>query len=40
MIEAPINIFVDGISFNIIQPNIIPKTITEYLDEAVSDNGA
>ena len=40
IIVAPITIFVDGSSFNIKYPKIIPNTITEYLEDAVNDNGA
>ena len=32
--------FVDGTSFNIKYPKIIPNTITEYLEDAVNDSGA
>ena len=40
IIVAPIIMFVDGISFNTKYPKIIPNTITEYLADAVNDNGA
>ena len=40
IIAAPINILIDGTSSKIKYPNIIPKTITEYLADAVKDNGA